>query len=893
MTTYNTGNPVPSAAAKDLYDNAENLDVAINGDSPTWVDRRGRTRASVSGAVAEIEKAVVTSKIKLREALDDVDRTATAMLEQTQSDANLVLASLGYLVPVAYASGIDVNSARVTVSYGGDTYAAVADQVPFVTTEEFEPSKWRVIQGVTAADLADPSVGGRMVNHRDLDVRSAIDSVLAVAVDSIADIPGALLKPGGLAVFKETVFKVGSAPRTSVYPKISAGVGLFAVPFEHHVSANFGTKAPRGSISSADWVEAGGRQLQGIEFDNRASTVVLASLNTVASTPVATLIEYEYGPAGVGTEIMRTGDIAIGHAEYFALDYAGGQRYIWSGSSLGSRIQRWPFTAGVTSPDLTVDLGAHAVGDVSVWASDHQSVCVRFVRADSGVDTVHICRLIDLSAGSFAPIEGFPVSRLSGLWPILPTQMVRAVGDVMVGLAGYMPTDQYRATAAWADSKTGRVLAQVPMTFAGAAVNDEIEGVGFFWNGEKFETVAAVWRPAGSVIFLSLSDPRAEVRFGSQAGPFYGETYNANAIGMASQQDGLSRRFKSPAPISATAVFVGGENRSANQSFNPDDFFLEQFRNDPTREGARVRLWNLMELKWDGSRDSAFPPGLRYYVDSVAPTSFHAVAGGMRAGGQYTRGFVGGYGAVHATGNATRPIGGQFSSFSAAHPAVLVQASLDIAAPTGETLTLGFFNTSTGAGAGIVGLEPAAWRPTGDAVTDLGTAALRWANVRAGNGAIVTSDARLKNSARDITEAEEAAFRAIGRLPCVWQWLARIEEEGHEARLHSGPTVQAAIDVMASNGLDWTRYSAFCLDEWDASPAKFIEVEAVINDEGVEIAPAKQVQTVDAVDAGSLFSFRREELLWWVLRAEIRYNERAMTDLQDEVEAIKAVLHLS
>ena len=157
----------------------------------------------------------------------------------------------------------------------------------------------------------------------------------------------------------------------------------------------------------------------------------------------------------------------------------------------------------------------------------------------------------------------------------------------------------------------------------------------------------------------------------------------------------------------------------------------------------------------------------------------------------------------------------------------------------------------------------------------------------------MTSDARLKNSARDITDEEEAAFRAIGRLPCVWQWLARIEVEGIEARLHSGPTVQAAIDVMSSNGLDWTRYSAFCLDEWDASPAKFMEVEAVFNDEGVEIAPAKQVQTVEAVDAGSLYSFRREELLWWVLRAEMRYNERAITDLRGEVEAIKATLDLS
>lgn len=50
MTTYNTGNPVGSAAPKDLYDNAENLDTAIHTGEKTWVDRLGNTRTSWAGA---------------------------------------------------------------------------------------------------------------------------------------------------------------------------------------------------------------------------------------------------------------------------------------------------------------------------------------------------------------------------------------------------------------------------------------------------------------------------------------------------------------------------------------------------------------------------------------------------------------------------------------------------------------------------------------------------------------------------------------------------------------------------------------------------------------------------------------------------------------------------
>ncbi|HEL5053330.1 TPA: WD40 repeat domain-containing protein [Stenotrophomonas maltophilia] len=56
MTTFNTGNPVPSTAVKDLYDNAENLDAGINGSARTWVDRRGETRRSWNGIEADFDE---------------------------------------------------------------------------------------------------------------------------------------------------------------------------------------------------------------------------------------------------------------------------------------------------------------------------------------------------------------------------------------------------------------------------------------------------------------------------------------------------------------------------------------------------------------------------------------------------------------------------------------------------------------------------------------------------------------------------------------------------------------------------------------------------------------------------------------------------------------------
>lgn len=47
--SFNTRNPLPSIAATDLYDNAENLDRAINGGAASWVDRLGTARTSWAG----------------------------------------------------------------------------------------------------------------------------------------------------------------------------------------------------------------------------------------------------------------------------------------------------------------------------------------------------------------------------------------------------------------------------------------------------------------------------------------------------------------------------------------------------------------------------------------------------------------------------------------------------------------------------------------------------------------------------------------------------------------------------------------------------------------------------------------------------------------------------
>ncbi len=59
MTTYNTGNPLGSAAAKDLYDNAQNFDhLSLDTENETWPDRLGNQRTTWYGIEKKADRAI-------------------------------------------------------------------------------------------------------------------------------------------------------------------------------------------------------------------------------------------------------------------------------------------------------------------------------------------------------------------------------------------------------------------------------------------------------------------------------------------------------------------------------------------------------------------------------------------------------------------------------------------------------------------------------------------------------------------------------------------------------------------------------------------------------------------------------------------------------------------
>lgn len=160
--------------------------------------------------------------------------------------------------------------------------------------------------------------------------------------------------------------------------------------------------------------------------------------------------------------------------------------------------------------------------------------------------------------------------------------------------------------------------------------------------------------------------------------------------------------------------------------------------------------------------------------------------------------------------------------------------------------------------------------PGSDGSQDIGTGSRRWRQVYAVDGAINTSDARDKTEPRNLTSNELAAAADIARLPCIFQWIQAIQDKGEEARLHTGPTVQAVISVMQAHDLDPFRYGFVCYDEWD-------ERLEVRDEETGEV-------TQEYRPAGNRYSLRPTELAWWVIRG-IAHDQ---DEIKNRLQALEA-----
>ncbi|WP_313218401.1 tail fiber domain-containing protein [Stenotrophomonas sp.] len=187
---------------------------------------------------------------------------------------------------------------------------------------------------------------------------------------------------------------------------------------------------------------------------------------------------------------------------------------------------------------------------------------------------------------------------------------------------------------------------------------------------------------------------------------------------------------------------------------------------------------------------------------------------------------------------------------------------------------VGFFGTLTAhdlafvAGSGVwlyMAASGANLRPNVDNATAIGTGSNRFSVVFAATGSINTSDEREKTPVRPLEQAEISAAAQLGREIGAYKWLASVEAKGDAARWHIGMTVQRAIEVMQSHGLDPFAYGFICYDSWEEKPDQSSEWPDKLDDDGNVVCPGGSV-TSPGRAAGDLYSFRPDGLHAFILR---------------------------
>lgn len=159
---------------------------------------------------------------------------------------------------------------------------------------------------------------------------------------------------------------------------------------------------------------------------------------------------------------------------------------------------------------------------------------------------------------------------------------------------------------------------------------------------------------------------------------------------------------------------------------------------------------------------------------------------------------------------------------------------------------------------GLMTLEAAAvetacdLRPSTDNARATGSPSLRWTAVYAVTGTIQTSDARLKEQVRMLSDVEKAVALRVKGLLRAYKFNDAVASKGDGARIHIGVMAQDVAAAFQAEGLDPNAYALFCYDEWAASPQ-------VLDDDG-NVA-------LEGREGGARYGIRYDELLAFVLGA--------------------------
>ena len=139
--------------------------------------------------------------------------------------------------------------------------------------------------------------------------------------------------------------------------------------------------------------------------------------------------------------------------------------------------------------------------------------------------------------------------------------------------------------------------------------------------------------------------------------------------------------------------------------------------------------------------------------------------------------------------------------------------------------------------------------------TNMGQSSAAWLNGYFVNSPQTVSDARLKSEVRDLTADELAAGLEIIKTLGFWSWL---DKRGD--REHAGTTVQKAMSIMESHGLEPFDYAFITYEKWEdefTTVYQYDDEGKEIEGSGVEVLMKK---------AGDVYGFKVQELTLYLMR---------------------------
>lgn len=159
--------------------------------------------------------------------------------------------------------------------------------------------------------------------------------------------------------------------------------------------------------------------------------------------------------------------------------------------------------------------------------------------------------------------------------------------------------------------------------------------------------------------------------------------------------------------------------------------------------------------------------------------------------------------------------------------------------------------------------------PMGDGGYDIGWGSGRVRNIYATNGSINTSDARMKNDVRAMSDPETEAAKAIAKEIGLWTW--KEQADMNDVREHCGLTVQRAMEIMESFGLEPFKYGFICYDKWDE--------QTVVSEYGPANEDGSENPIYKTIPAGDRYSFRLDELNMFIAKG----FEARLSALEDKL----------